>query len=210
VDAIGVKEALSSGRLAGPRLVVLRDRIDGLAAANPGLAFVSFADSLLLKMNWFVGRYDSDISYSYEPESLIRIIPFVAEAYRDVLGMEVYATIAQGVNEYEDITLLHRSLAGNHVSLNSLGLPFAQLLAIDSAVRSAIHAKAHPPAQLYLDEHFYHSLRFTYGFDKDELPQAPYSAPLTSTPMNYIYADRATILGNLDSTPPSGRPKRKA
>jgi hypothetical protein len=210
VDAIGVKDALSRGQLAGPKLVRLRDRLDAIADANPGLAFVSFADSLLIKMNWFVGQYDSDISYSYEPESLIRIMPLVAESYRAELGMEVYAAIAQGVNEYEDTTLLHRSAAGSHVSLNSLGLPFAQLRAIDDAVRKAIREKAHPPAELYLDQHFYHSLRFVYGFEKDELPRADYWAPLASTAMSYIYTTRETVLKNLDPSPPASRRKRSA
>jgi hypothetical protein len=51
VDAIGVKAALSNGQLGGPALVRLRDRIDAIAATNAGVAFVSFADSLLLKVN---------------------------------------------------------------------------------------------------------------------------------------------------------------
>ena len=57
VDAIGVKMALSKGMLTGSTLVRLRDRIDAIADASPGVAFVSFADSILLKMNWSVGQY---------------------------------------------------------------------------------------------------------------------------------------------------------
>lgn len=208
VDAIDVRDALSNGRLAGPTLVRLRDRIDAIAVANPGVAFVSFADSILLKMNWFVGQYDSDVSYSYEPESLVTLMPTLAQAFREEVGLDVYAAIAQGVNEYEDAALLHSSKGGNHISLNSLGLPFAQLLAIDGAVRNAIHAGKHPPAELYLDEQFYHSLRFVYGFDKDRLPQADYHAPLVATHSRYVYTDCQTILQNLEPSPPS-RPRRK-
>jgi hypothetical protein len=160
IDAIGVKNALRGGNLSGAKLIGLRDKIDQLADATPGVAFVSFADSLLLKANWYVGQYDSEISYSYEPETLIRLLPQVAEIYQDVLNMSVYATITQGVNAYEDKSLIHRSSAGGHVSLNSLGLPFAQLLAIDEAARSAIRAKKHAPHELYVDEMFFHSMRF--------------------------------------------------
>ena len=51
--------------LSGSKLVTLRDRIDEIADATFGVAFVSFADSLLLKANWFVGQYDSDVSYMH-------------------------------------------------------------------------------------------------------------------------------------------------
>ena len=202
VDAIGVKTALSKGQLAGPALVRLRDRIDSIAATNLEVAFVSFADSLLLKVNWFVGQYDSDVSYSYAPETLIALVPTIAQAFKDEVGLEIYAAIAQGVNEYEDTALLHNSKEGHHLSLNSLGLPFAQLLAIDGAVRSAIRERRHPPAELYLDGQFFHSLRFTYGFKKDELPSAPYRAPLVSTQSRYVYTDCQTVQRNLDPSPP--------
>jgi hypothetical protein len=212
VDAIGVKVALSKGQLAGSTLVRLRDRIDTIAAANPRVAFVSFADSLLLKVNWFAGQYRSetgysDVSYSYAPESLITLMPTIAQAFKDEVGLGIYAAISQGVNEYEDTALLHRSKEGNHVSLNSLGLPFAQLLAIDGAVRKAIGEGQHSPAELYLDEQFYHSLRFMYGFDKDQLPQASYRAPLVSSLSQYVYTDCETILRNLDPSPPD-RPRK--
>ena len=56
IDAIGVKNALTTGQLSGRKLITLRERIDEIADATPGVAFVSFADSLLLKANWFVGK----------------------------------------------------------------------------------------------------------------------------------------------------------
>jgi hypothetical protein len=49
IDAINVKEALASGSLTRPKLIELRNQIDEIAASNPAVAFVSFADSLLLK-----------------------------------------------------------------------------------------------------------------------------------------------------------------
>lgn len=208
VDAMGVKAALHRGTLTGSKLVHLRDRIDQIASENPGVAFVSFADSLLMKSNWFVGQCDSEIAYSYEPETLIRLMPQVAAAYGDVFGMSVYATIAQGVNEYEDKALMHHSTAGNHVSLNSLGLPFAQLLAIDEAARCAIRSGAHGPYELYVDDFFFHSLHFRHSFDKHLEPSAPYYAPMSSIIGKYYCTSCKTVLENLDNAPPLQRQKK--
>lgn len=207
IDAIGVKQALTAGHLSGTKLIALRDGIDKIAETTPGVAFVSFADSLLLKANWFVGQFDSDITYSYEPEKLIRLFPQVASVYQDILGMSIYATITQGVNEYADPSLIHQSTSGAHISLNSLGLPFAQLLAIDEAARSAIRSGRHECHQLYVDELFFHSLRFKYGFDKHAQSSAAYSAPISSSPGRYYCTSAKTILDNLD--PVQASPLRK-
>jgi hypothetical protein len=206
IDAIGVKNALAKGRLEGPSLVSLRDRIDLIAAANPEVAFVSFADSLLLKANWTVGQYNDDIVYSYNPEAIIRILPTIATAYREELSLETYATVAQGYNLYEDSNLLH--LAGNHLSLNSLGLPFAQVMAIEGAARAAIRARTHAPNELYLDENFYHSLRFDLNRGKPVLPKAPYISRMGDSDCYYFYSDRETVLRSLDSVPPEPRKKQ--
>lgn len=115
--------------------------------------------------------------------------------------MSVYATITQGVNEYADASLIHRSLSGAHVSLNSLGLPFAQLLAIDEAVRDAIRFGRHDRYELYVDDLFFHSLRFKYGFDKHVQPTASYVAPMSTSPGKYYCTSTDTILGNVDMTP---------
>lgn len=196
IDVIGVKNALRNASLSNTRLNELREKIDQLADATVGVAFISFADSLLLKSNWFVGQYDSEINYSYEPEALIRLLPHVAAIYQDVLGMSVYATITQGVNEYGDQSLIHHSPAGAHVSLNSLGLPFAQLLAIDEVVRNAIRSKEHAPYELYVDEMFFHSLQLKYEFDKNAQPNAPYDAPMSSIPGKYYCTTVQTLLKN--------------
>lgn len=209
IDAIGVKAALLRGQLTGVKLVQLRDRIDQIADANPGVAFISFADSLLLKSNWFVGKYDSEVTYSYEPETLVRLIPQIEAAYQEVLGMTIYAIVTQGVNEYEDKALIHTSTSGGHVSLNSLGLPFAQLLSIDEAARHAIRNRAHGPCQLYVDELFFRSIRFKYAFDKHAQPSAPYLAPMSTAPGKYYCTNSATILANLDTEPPLPRRRKK-
>ena len=199
IDAIGVKSALETGQLTCEKLLSLRNRIDEVADLTPKVAFVSFADSLLLKVNWFVGHVGSNVRYSYEPEALIQVIPKVAYVFREVLGMSIYATITQGVNEYADAGLIHRSSSDNHISLNSLGLPFAQLLAIDEAARSAIKSSRHSAYELYVDELFFHSLRFKPDFDKHAQPNAPYRVPMSSSPGKYYCTKSSVILENLDA-----------
>ncbi len=197
VDAIGVRLALENGTLDNSRLVLLRERIDAIAGRYPTVAFVSFADSLLLKSNWFVGAWDSAVKYSYEPETIVRLLPEIQFVYREVLGMEIYAVIAQGINEYYEDRLLHISSTQNHVSLNSLGLPFAQLLEIDSAVRSAIRVGDHRPAEVYMDENFYHSLRFSHDFDKNHRPKSSYISKMSTGPNYYFFEDCQMLLANL-------------
>jgi hypothetical protein len=107
VDAINVKKALSSGALTRQKLIQLRDRIDAIAAANPTVAFMSWADSLLLKSNYSVGQYDSPVKCTYEPEKILRLLPDIKDAYWDVLGLDIYAVVTQGSNEYYDDKLLH-------------------------------------------------------------------------------------------------------
>ena len=58
VDAIGVKDALAAGSISATKLDGLRDRIDEIAARYSNIAFVSFADSLLIKTNWTVGSWN--------------------------------------------------------------------------------------------------------------------------------------------------------
>jgi hypothetical protein len=130
IDAIGVKNAITRHELSKEKLVELRNRIDLLAVNNPGVSFVSFADSLLLKSNWSVGTFDSSVEYTYEPEALVKLFPQILVIYEEVLGLRIYAALTQGLNEYYDQSLIHVSQSANHVCLNSIGLPFAQLMAI--------------------------------------------------------------------------------
>lgn len=205
IDAIDVKKAIARHELSKEKLIELRNRIDLIAATNPGVSFVSFADSLLLKSNWSVGTFDSNVKYTYEPEALVKLFPKISEIYEEVLGLRIYAVFTQGLNEYYDQSLLHISQSANHVCLNSIGLPFAQLLAIDAAVRIALRQNVHKPADLYIDDLFYHSLRFQSGFDKHAQASAPYRAPLSGVASAYYICNTDTILSNLDS----GRSSRK-
>jgi hypothetical protein len=199
IDAIGMKAALKNGTLTRPRLVALRDKIDEISARYPAVSFISFADSLLLKSNWFVGQWNSEISYTYEPETIIRLLPEINSAYLDVLGMATYAVITQGSNEYYDDGLLHISTARNHVSLNSLGLPFAQLLAIDCATRKGIHDGVHARAEVYMDEILFRSLLLEHNFSKGSPPKHAYTEPMTTGPSYYRLESRQTLLDNLRS-----------
>ncbi|MCH9020836.1 MAG: hypothetical protein IIA73_10795, partial [Proteobacteria bacterium] len=189
VDAIGFKKALESGSLTREKLLLLRDRIDAVAEQYPDISFISFADSLLLKSNWSVGQYNSHIKYNYEPEIFIRLISEIQSAYREVLGLGVYAVLTQGSNEYYDDPLLHISATKNHISLNSLGLPFAQLMSIERAARAAIRSKVHDPADLYMDENFFRSLSFVFEFQKDSCGKNAYREPLMGENSLYFFAD---------------------
>ena len=124
-----------------------------------------------------------------------------------MLGLGIYAVVAQGGNEYYDSSLLHISKSANHICLNSIGLPFAQLLEIDNAVRKAIRSGVHPPSDIYMDEHFYHSLRFSLEFDKNAEPSAAYHAPLSSTGSDYYFSSIDKILENLAPELPRERGK---
>lgn len=203
IDAIGVKSAIRSGHLDRATLVHLREGIDAIAANNPQVSFITFADLLLLKSNWQVGTFESDITYTYEPEQLIGLIVEIRDLYRAVVGLDVYAILAQGSNLYDD-PLLHISATRNHVSLNSLGLPFGQLLSIDTAVREAIRKGIHKPSEIYMDETFFRSLRYRQSFKRDETPRSGYREPMLGGLGTYYMADVALILANLEPTTVGG------
>lgn len=198
VDAIGVKTALESGSISKIKLLALRSRIDLLSKDHPEVSFISFADNLLIKSNWSVGHFQSETNYTYEPETFIHLLGQLNTIYVDVLDLETYAVLTQGHNEYYDEPRLHISNSGNHVSLNSLGIPFAQLLSIEAEARRAIKKNIHKPAELYMDELYYHSLNYRHGFDKHDVPSNAYHAKMMSTPSKYYYSSREQIISNLE------------
>jgi hypothetical protein len=129
---------------------------------------------------WRVGHVGTDIRYSYAPESLFAAVPALHEAMRETLGLGAYTVMSQGVNAYADGQVLHRSEHGNHVSLNALGLPFAQLLAIDAAARAAIREGHHARADLYLDSMLFRSLKTEPAFNRERFLSFPYRSPFTA------------------------------
>ncbi len=197
IDAIGVKNAIRDNLIIKEKLVKLRDMIDALAEQHKDISFISFADSLIMKSNWSVGYFKKGIKCTYEPEVFLSIIKKIQRIYREVLGLEVYAVLTQGSNEYYDESLLHISHTRNHICLNSLGLPFAELLAIEGAAKTAIKSKVHPPAEIYMDEQYYHSLKFKFEFDKNNKPKNVYRAILKTVNPYYFYSSLDELLNNL-------------
>ena len=198
IDAIGVKKAIQDNLLTKEKLVKLRNMIDALAGHHKDISFISFADSLIMKSNWSVGHFKKGIEYTYEPEVFLSIIKKIQKIYQDVLGLEIYAVLTQGSNEYYDESLLHISNTKNHICLNSLGLPFAELLAIEVAAKKAIRTKAHLPAEIYMDEQYFHSLKFKYEFEKNNQPNNEYIPIMKTEDPHYFYSSLDELLNNLE------------
>jgi hypothetical protein len=188
IDAIGVKEQLQSGALRPNSLRTLRELVDLTAANYPNLAFISFADSLLIKQSWSVGYADKKIKYSYSPELLLPAIKELQNSFQTALNLPSYAVMTQGLNAYEDSQTLHISPSGNHISLNTLGLPFAQLMAIESSARHAIKNQKHAREELYIDSMLFRSLDFKPGTDKKKFNLYPYTSPMTKSQNSYYTA----------------------
>ncbi len=197
VDAIGVKDAIRDNLLTKEKLLYLRDEIDSLATEHLDISFISFADSLILKSNWSVGYYRNSIKCSYKPESLLLVIQKIQDIYNNVLGLSVYSVLTQGSNEYYEEPLLHISNTKNHICLNSLGIPFAELLAIENAAKIALKSKVHSPAEIYMDEQYYHSLNFRIEFQKNKKPKNSYKAIMKTGTSNYFYSSLKILLDNL-------------
>lgn len=197
VDVIGTKKAMKNGTLSIEKTLLLREHIDTLSAQNPNFAFISFADGLLIKSNWTVGHVDSKIKYTYDPESILYLIPKIQNIYKEVLCMSAYATIAQGVNEYYGNELLH--ISGKHICLNSLGLPFSQVHCIEEMARKNIKKGLHSTQDLYMDENFFHSLRISFEFSetKHKLRKYRYRSPIADVESYYYAEDCRNILQNL-------------
>lgn len=187
IDAVDMTNAIRDGAISREKVIDLRERLDEVAARNPFISFISFADSLLLKTNWTAGMVDTDVKYDYVPESLLILFQELQTLYRSTLGLEIYAVFSQGSNEYYDDPLLHISKSQNHISLNSLGLPFAQISQIEGAARKAIRNRDHPPMEIYLDEDLFHSLMFKDYARKEGWPNAPYKPRMTTETGRYFY-----------------------
>jgi hypothetical protein len=187
IDAIDMTEAIQAGSSSHEKVISLRESLDEIAANFPSVSFISFADSLFLKTNWTAGMVNTDVTYSYVPESLLFLFQQLQELYRDTLGLDIYGVFAQGTNEYYDDPLLHISKSQNHISLNSLGLPFAQISRIEQAARKAIRNCRHGRMEIYIDEDLFHSLAFRNYERKSSWPSAPYKQKLTAAPGKYFY-----------------------
>jgi hypothetical protein len=199
LDAIGVKDALRKGTLSRNKLIALRDAIDKESEEHQEASFISFADSLLLKSNWSVGYFKSDVSYTYQPEKLVNVISNIRNIYQNILGLDVYAILTQGSNEYYEDQLLHISKSNNHICLNSLGLPFAQLMAIDNSAYSAIRAGTHTPSEVYIDAQLLHSLRLKFQFNKKSFRKYSYHHKMMRSGGHYYCIEFKKLSDNIDS-----------
>ena len=80
-----------------------------------------------------------------------------------------------------------------------LGLPFAQLMSIDRAVKQALEERIHGPAEMYLDESYYHSLKFHHQFHKHNLPKASYLPPMSDDTSIRLVRPSWTICSHWDT-----------
>ena len=199
VDAASVKNALRSDSLDRNAFIALRNATDKLAEQYPDVAFVSFGDSILAKVNWTVGSVHNDLTYTYAPEELVEVAKKLCDVVTSTLGLPAYAILSQGYNEFWSDELVHLSSTSNHFSMNSLGTPFAQILAIDEAAREAIRSGAHTPHELYMDSYFYHSLRFSAAFDKNDKPRNGFRSPMSAKAGFYFYSDFKSVLDGLSA-----------
>jgi len=199
IDAVNVKIALERGEITKDKLIALRNEIDALSAKYPEISFISFADNILLKSNWSVGYFKSDIQCNYQPEIFIQLASEINTIYQTTLGLSTYTVIAQGSNEYYDDPLLHISESRNHISLNSLGIPFAQLKDIEETARKAIKEEIHIRFELYMDEQYYHSLKYKRGFEKNAGASNMYQTKMIGKPCKYYYSSLSNMLSNLDN-----------
>jgi hypothetical protein len=194
-----VKDRIRKNTLTNDSLLELRTRIDELASRHPEASFVSFGDSLLIKINWTVGMFDRDIDYSYSPEVMLPLIQEVSRIYRDTLGLETYAVVTQGTNDYYGSAPIHIAPKGNHVCMNCLGVPFETIFAIDDAVRQALRASSHLKAQIYIDEQFYRSLQLPYDFKSSSSPPMhEYRSRMSEVVRKYILCDAEELLAQID------------
>lgn len=101
------------------------------------------------------------------------------------------------MNAFDDPAPLHFSASHNHISLNSLGVPFAQLMAIETAARRAIRARTHEAHSLYMDTLLLNSLNIDYKF-RQAIPRWPYESPMTrSAGATYVCTDIRRVMENL-------------
>lgn len=190
VDAIGVRDAIGRGLSFRSNMAELRGAIDRIAADHPQVAFLSFADSVVLKSNWTTGFFRTT-HVRYDPEAILKAFIAVRVAYQEVLGLGVYGVFTQGANEFSEERLMHVAETGNHVCLNSFGGPFADLKAIEEAARRALRAGRHGPAELYLDKRFYHSLERRPA---RRVQMFPYRSVISGVESEYVCASCDELL----------------
>lgn len=167
VDAIGVKEHIKKhGSIDSKKLKNFNKSVRKLSFRHPDYLFLTFADSTIVKAKWRRAAVTGYVE-EYNPEKLLDIANKVSILYKQEMGFSSYIVATQGLLDDSSEKHYNRSLIGNHVSVGSLGTPFANLYEIEKAVRVKIRAKEMAPHQLYLSEDFYLSLRLNYKEKKN-------------------------------------------
>ena len=191
----------NQGLIVNARLQDLRTRMDELASRFPSVSFITCADTVLLKSNWTAGYFPAGVKYTYNPEIFLGLFKEIRSLFEESVGLKVYGIFTQGTNEFYADPVMHISESKNHVCLNALGSPFADLFTIDNSARKAIKAKVHPRFELYLDEAYFLSLRLNFEFDRRQLPRFPYPKVLSNGSTKYVCTtcdDILTVLAEED------------
>lgn len=192
LDACEMKRALREGKVLRENLVLLRSKLDEIAEKFEDFLFISLADSVILKTNWTVGSFNSSTCYTYSPTRILTLIERIALAFQEILAMDIYAIVTQGSNEFYQDPLYHNKQA-NHISLNSLGVPFANLLFIENSVRNS-GKELHGEYQLYLDSCYFHSLKMPEDFVlKPEARKYSYNSKLQENAEYYCFNRKELI-----------------
>ena len=169
VDAVGMRKLLAAqGHITREQVVATREGIDQLARRHPNHAFLSFADTVLVKTNWSM-MGDAQYEATYRPERFLELIEDVRRVFRSALHLDSYAVVTQGANAAAEDGLVSISPERNHVSFGSLGTPFAQLFEMDTAIRKAVRAGLHRRKTLYLANWFFLTLHYKDPFTKNTL-----------------------------------------
>lgn len=197
IDAANVREALAQGLKIDEFLPQLRSGIDAVAVRYPQIAFVSFADSLFLKSNWTAGYFERGVPNTYDPEAFLRVFTEIRAVYKETIGLSVYGVFTQGSNEFHGDAPLHISQSKNHVCLNAMGAPFADLLSIESSARAAAKKGIHPFSELYLEETYFHSLKRKFSAKERASAEYPYIKTLSKTEAHYICTSCDELMAEL-------------
>lgn len=154
IDAIGVRSLIQKDSSALKNLMPkLMLEIDIVAAKFPHILFMSFADSVILKSN-----SPAASAAKYKPEELLYCYVEIDAAMKKILGLPAYGIFTQGINLFSGERLFHLSATQNHVSILTLGSPFAELMKIDQQVKENIRKQIHGPSTGYFSSDFYFSL----------------------------------------------------
>jgi hypothetical protein len=185
IDAIGVRDAIKKGLDFEETLPEYRKRIDELSDRYPQVSFISWADSIILKSHWRSGYFKEGIEYTYAPELFIEIFLEVKKVFAEVFGLRIYGIFTQGENSFQD-ELIHISEKQNHICLNSLGAPFADLKNIEDEARKNIKRERHEGHELYLDLSYFQSLNLKFRHKKHLKEKFTYISSISQAESEYV------------------------